>query len=70
MVYGMFFCFYKLIKDVQNKNCQLHLFFNCLVTRGYSPNFLGPIFHDAQDYLKNCRNSWQNSLLWLKMIMA
>jgi hypothetical protein len=38
MVYGMFFHFYKLIRNVQERNKQLRLFFTCLITLGYSPS--------------------------------
>jgi hypothetical protein len=55
MIYGMFFRFYKLIKNVHDKNRHLAHFLNRLVTRGYSPSFLGPIFADARDYVENRR---------------
>jgi hypothetical protein len=53
MVYGMFYHFLKLIKNVQDQKRHLQHFFDRLVTRGYSPTFLGPVFQDAQDYLAN-----------------
>jgi signal-transduction protein with cAMP-binding, CBS, and nucleotidyltransferase domain len=53
MVYGMFYRFLKLIKNLQDQKRHLQHFFDRLVTRGYSPTFLGPVFRDAQDYLVN-----------------
>jgi hypothetical protein len=47
MVYGMFFRFYKLIKNAQERRDQLHLFYKRLITRGYSPTFLRPIFRNT-----------------------
>jgi hypothetical protein len=55
--YGLWyyvFRFYKLvIKNVQERCEQLRLFFMHLITRGYSPTFVWPIFFDTQDYIKN-----------------